>query len=206
MHEAPMLQIQNINKVHRRGWLDRKPVFSLHADFQVDTPSVIGIIGLNGSGKSSLFDLIAGHDTPTLGKIFCNGQDIHKVKYAERARMVRYHRQSQLNRHRQRRFPPDFLLESATREAPAIHLFDEPNDADWITRLFFYTATELRAKGNVVLFAMHPGKLIDVAMIRGVCDRFIFVENGRYTHFEQFSDLAAYPPARQYLDPLQDFG
>lgn len=199
-----MLRIQNLQKVHRRGWLNRKPVFSLRADFQVDTPSIIGIIGLNGSGKSSLFDLIAGHDTPTAGRIFCNGQDIHQVKHGERARMVRYHRQSQFNKYRPSLLPPDFLLEPASRAAPAIHLFDEPNGADWITRLFFYTATELRAKGNVVLFAMHPGKLVDIAMLRGVCDRFIFVENGCYTQFTDFAELIAYPPAQHYMQPFQD--
>jgi ABC-type Na+ transport system ATPase subunit NatA len=206
MDKTPMLRIQNLNKIHRRGWPLRKPAFSLHADFQIDTPSVISIIGLNGSGKSSLFDLIAGHDTPTTGRIFCNGQDIHQVKRGERARMVRYHRQSQFNRHRPRPFPPDFLLQPAIREIPAVHLFDEPNGDDWITRLFFYTATELRAKGNVVLFAMHPGKLKDLAMLRGVCDRFIFAEHGRYTHFTGFDELAVHPAASQYLAPLRNLG
>ncbi|MGZ3237041.1 MAG: ATP-binding cassette domain-containing protein [Burkholderiaceae bacterium] len=205
VNATPILRIDGLNKVIRRGWFGRKKVFALHADFQIDAPSVVCIIGPNGAGKSSLFDLIAGHDSPTAGRIFCDGQNIHKVKHGERAHMVRYHRQSQYNRHKRRRFPPDFLMESASRDKPAIHLFDEPNGDEWITRLFFYTAQNLRNKGNVVLFAMHPGRLKDIAMMRGICDRFIYVENGRYMQFGSFEELIAYPPAHQYFSPLTEF-
>lgn len=201
-----MLCVQNIVKVHRHGGLKRQAIFTLNADFAIGHPSVVGVIGPNGSGKSSLFDLIAGHDAPTSGAILCNGQNIHQVKRRERARIVRYHRQSQLNCHRRSWFPPDFLLEPAAGDNPAIHLFDEPNEADWMTRLFFYTANELRAKGNVVLFAMHPGKLGDLAMMRDICDRFIFAENGRYTQLDSYHELAAYPAAQQYMQPLHHFG
>ena len=159
-------------------------------------------MGLNGAGKSSLFDLIAGHDTPTSGRIFCNGQNVHQVKRAERNKLVRYNRQTQFSRYRRSRLPPDFLLQPAQRHEPVIHLFDEPNQEEWMTRIFFNVAFNLRARGNVVLFSMHPNRVKDIAVMRGICDRYIYVDKGQYTLFDSYRDFLAYPPAYQYLLPL----
>jgi len=45
-------------------------------DYQLRQHEVAGILGSNGAGKTSFFNLLTGYYTPTEGKIFYKGQDI----------------------------------------------------------------------------------------------------------------------------------
>ena len=83
-----MLRVENLRKVYTRGVLARTPTFMLEADFTVDRPCIVGVLGPNGSGKTTLFELITGSNQPTAGRVLCAGQDIHRVRYRERARLL----------------------------------------------------------------------------------------------------------------------
>ncbi len=60
--------------------------------FTIDTticgPSLVGLLGRNGSGKSSLLKTIAGITDPFEGKIFFDGIDLLNIDPLERARIV----------------------------------------------------------------------------------------------------------------------
>ena len=43
--------------------------------------TLVGILGGSGSGKSTLLNLLSGKKTPSAGKVFLNGYDIHKNKH-----------------------------------------------------------------------------------------------------------------------------
>jgi branched-chain amino acid transport system ATP-binding protein len=44
--------------------------------FRVERGSIVGLIGPNGAGKTTLFDLIAGSQRPTDGRILLNGRSL----------------------------------------------------------------------------------------------------------------------------------
>ena len=52
------------------------------------SPGVIGIIGNNGKGKTTLLKSLCGLHKPASGKIIFNGRDIYAVANAERARII----------------------------------------------------------------------------------------------------------------------
>jgi ABC-type polysaccharide/polyol phosphate transport system ATPase subunit len=58
-----------------RGPRSREPLTALRdVSFQVRRGEMVGVIGTNGSGKSSLLRLLAGITPPTAGTIRCNGR------------------------------------------------------------------------------------------------------------------------------------
>jgi iron complex transport system ATP-binding protein len=72
----------------------RYPHFSLGpASFEARAGEVVAIIGPNGSGKSTLLELASGHLAPTSGKVTLDGQDLHAMPAAARARLVGIARQ-----------------------------------------------------------------------------------------------------------------
>ncbi|MEP7068058.1 MAG: ATP-binding cassette domain-containing protein [Usitatibacter sp.] len=200
-----MLRVENLSKVYTRSRLDRTPTFTLAADFAVDSPAIVGVLGPNGSGKTTLFELITGSNRPTTGRVLCAGQDIHRVRYAERSRVAMHYHQS----YQVRSFAktvPSFLLERARSRAPSIHLFDEPQftprDGYIGFMLDFFRA--LRAEGKVVFVCLHPNEPYHVELLQELCERFIFVNRGRLTHAPSLAALAAEAPFRAYLGRLAD--
>ena len=53
-------------------------------NFNLKYGEMIGIVGGNGSGKSTTVDLIMGLLKPTSGKIFVDGNDLHDIKSNKR--------------------------------------------------------------------------------------------------------------------------
>ena len=47
--------------------------------FRVERGSIVGLIGPNGAGKTTMFDLIAGAQRPSGGRILLNGQAIESL-------------------------------------------------------------------------------------------------------------------------------
>ena len=65
-----MLDIKNISK-------NFGGVMALHeVSFHVEEGSFVGLIGPNGSGKTTMFNLISGALKPTTGKVIYGGETI----------------------------------------------------------------------------------------------------------------------------------
>ena len=45
-------------------------------DFEVEAGQIVGLIGPNGSGKTTMLNVISGMFKPTKGKVFFNGKDV----------------------------------------------------------------------------------------------------------------------------------
>ncbi|MBI5576629.1 MAG: ABC transporter ATP-binding protein [Deltaproteobacteria bacterium] len=47
--------------------------------FQVEKGEILGLIGPNGSGKTTTFNMISGYHRPTSGSVLFKGQEIHRM-------------------------------------------------------------------------------------------------------------------------------
>jgi ABC-type multidrug transport system ATPase subunit len=197
-----MLRVEHLRKVYTRG-LARTPTFTLEADFAVDSPSIVGVLGPNGSGKTTLFELMTGSNRPTEGRVLCGGQDIHRVRYGERARLaMHYHQSYQVRSFR--KALPSFLLDRARSAEPLVHLFDEPQFSlqDGYIGFMVDFFRRLRAQGKVVFVCLHPNEAYHVELLRELCERFVFVNRGRLTHAPTLEALAREEPFGAYLGDL----
>jgi ABC-type branched-subunit amino acid transport system ATPase component len=199
----PLLHVDAITKRYARGVFNRDVTFSLEADFVVDGPAIVGVMGPNGSGKTTLFELITGSNRPSSGAVRISGQDIHRVRYAERDRLARhYHQSYQVRSHK--RTKPAFLLERARSPAPRVHLFDEPqfNTQDGYIGFMLDFFRRLRADGKLVFLCLHPNERWQLDILRECCERFIFVDRGRLSLAADFESLVRQPPVAAYLGHL----
>ena len=62
---APLLEIDRLTKVYTRGTLFPKETFRLEASLKFDGPQIVGVMGPNGSDKTTLFELVTGSNQPT---------------------------------------------------------------------------------------------------------------------------------------------
>lgn len=58
--------------------------------FSVPKASMLAIIGQNGSGKTTLARCMSGYLKPLVGRILISGEDVHRIKVLQRARLVGY--------------------------------------------------------------------------------------------------------------------
>ncbi len=58
--------------------------FTLQADVSVEPGTSVAVIGPSGAGKSTLLSLVAGFDRPDAGRILIGGQDMARVRPADR--------------------------------------------------------------------------------------------------------------------------
>ena len=203
MATIPILAVENVRKTYARGVFSRKPTFRLEADFRIDRPAVVGVMGPNGSGKTTLFELVTGSNLPTSGRVLCMGRDIHRVRSDERDRIaIHYHQSYQVRRFRRRR--PNFLLERAEHEYPMVHLFDEPqfNTQDGYIGFMLDFFRRLRAEGRLVFVCLHPHEPYHLEILREVCERYIFIREGRLSHAPDFERLLSDRHVRAYLGGL----
>lgn len=72
-----------------RGWLSSKPALNAirNVSFQVETGSVVGIVGATGAGKSTLSRLILGKEKPEQGRITFLGRDLEGFGKVQRRRL-----------------------------------------------------------------------------------------------------------------------
>ena len=82
-----MLEVNNIRKIYNPGTVQEKCLFD---DFSLSIPDgqFVSVVGSNGSGKTSLLNLICGSIQPDGGQILMQGRDIRKDSEHVRARKI----------------------------------------------------------------------------------------------------------------------
>ena len=201
--DAPILAVDGLVKSYGRGLFAREETFRLEADFSVAEAAIVGVMGPNGSGKTTLFELITGSNQPSAGSVRVLGRDIHEIKYRERDRLAIHYHQSYQVRHFSK-LRPSALMQPAGSDYPVVHLFDEPqfNTQDGYIGFMLDFFRKLRAEGRVVFLCMHPNEPFHLDILEEVCERFIFVRQGRLTHFDDFPSILRHEPVRDYLGSL----
>jgi ABC-type multidrug transport system ATPase subunit len=202
---TPILEVKNLTKVYTRGFLKKQQTFHLSADFSVREPMIVGVMGPNGSGKTTLFELLSGSNIPTSGQVVCAGQDVHRIKYHERDRMVIHYHQSYQVR-RVKKTVPSFMLDRAPSDYPLVHVFDEPqfSTQDGYIGFMLDFFKHLRSNGRVVFLCLHPCEPFHVDIMRDNCERYLFVSKGQVTESPDYETLLARPGVRDYLGALAD--
>ncbi len=202
-----ILEVRSLVKRYSRGLLNRSETFRLEADFTIPESTVVGVMGPNGSGKTTIFELITGLNQPSSGSVLILGKNIHNVKYSERYRLaMHYHQSYQVRRFR--RTKPSFLLSPALRKEPIIHLFDEPqfNIQDGYIGFMLDFFRKLRAQGKLVFVCLHPNEPYHVELMREICEQFLFVKDGRVYEFPDFDSMLQMHEFRAYLGKLAPNG
>lgn len=82
-----MLEVKNIRKIYNPGTVQEKCLFD---DFSLSIPDgqFVSVVGSNGSGKTSLLNLICGSIQPDGGQILMQGRDIRKDSEHVSARKI----------------------------------------------------------------------------------------------------------------------
>ena len=205
MAKLPLLHVNQVHKDYRRGVFSRQVTFDLQADFTIEDPGIVGVMGPNGSGKTTLFELITGSNNPTSGQVMVCGQDIHQVRSDQRDRLaIHYHQSYQVRRFRKRR--PNFMLQPSPTDYPMVHLFDEPqfNTQDGYIGFMLDFFRRLRNEGRLVVLCVHPNEPFHLQIMREICERYIFVQNGRLTQAPDCDTLLQNPDVTTYLGDLVD--
>jgi len=204
---SPLLRVEHLHKHYTRGWPQRRRTFSLEADFEIDAPTVVGVMGANGAGKTTLFELMTGSNLPSAGRVLIAGQDIHQVRYRERSRLaLHYHQSYQVRSFK--RTKPAFMLEHAASERARVHLFDEPqfNTQDGYIGFMLDFFRRLRHEGKLVFLCLHPNEPVHLDILADVCERFVFVQKedgvSRLSHAASLAELTGDERVRRYLGKL----
>ena len=79
-----MLKLENITTVFNKGTVDEMKLFDNFC-FEVKNGEFVSIVGSNGSGKTTMLNIICGTLPIESGKIIMDGKDITKVKEHKRA-------------------------------------------------------------------------------------------------------------------------
>jgi len=200
---TPILQVDKLVKTYTRGFPTRQETFRLEADFTIPEPAIIGVMGPNGSGKTTLFELITGSNQPTAGEVRIAGRNIHDVKYGERDRLAIHYHQSYQVRHFSK-LKPSFLMQPAGTDYPVVHLFDEPqfNTQDGYIGFMLDFFKKLRAEQRLVFVCVHPNEAFHLDILEEICERFIFVNKGHLSHFDDFAATLDHAPVGDYLGHL----
>lgn len=84
-----MLELKDIQKYYNPGTVNEICLFD-HFNLKVEKGEFIAVVGSNGSGKTSMLNIICGSIQPEAGQILMGGKDITKEKeYKRNARIGR---------------------------------------------------------------------------------------------------------------------
>lgn len=82
-----MLELNNISKYYNPGTVNEMCLFD-HFNLTVEDGQFVSIVGSNGSGKTSLLNIICGSIPVDSGEIIVNGKDITRMKEHIRHRKI----------------------------------------------------------------------------------------------------------------------
>ncbi len=82
-----MLELKNITKVYNPGTITEMCLFK-DFNLSVEKGEFVAIVGSNGSGKTSLLNIICGSIPIEGGDVLINGKNINKLKEYERYKMI----------------------------------------------------------------------------------------------------------------------
>mgnify|MGYP001282785348 FL=1 len=196
----PILKLDQVRKFYSRGFLRKQITFSLEADLEFGEPSIVGLMGANGTGKTTLFEIMTGGNPPTEGRVFCMGQDIYQVRYRERDRLaIHYHQSYQVRK--LRRTKPSFMLESVSSDYPMVHLFDEPqfNTQDGYIGFMLDFFRKLRENGRLVFVCLHPMEHYHLQIMEETCDQFMFIDQGKVLSAGGWQEFIGQEYVKRYL-------
>ena len=74
-----MLEVRDITKIYNPGTLTEQRLFE-HFSLTVDEGQYVAIVGSNGSGKTSLLNIICGSIPIEGGDVLVGGRSISKLK------------------------------------------------------------------------------------------------------------------------------
>ena len=82
-----MLELKNVSKVYSPGTVNEHMLFR-HFNLSVDDGQFISVVGSNGSGKTSMLNLICGSIPLDEGQIIIDGRDVTRMKEHRRYRAM----------------------------------------------------------------------------------------------------------------------
>ena len=82
-----MLELKNINKYYNTGTVNETCLFQ-DFNLSIDNHEFVSVVGSNGSGKTSLLNIICGSIPIDSGRISINGKDITKMPEYVRQRRI----------------------------------------------------------------------------------------------------------------------
>jgi len=85
-----MIKFQNVTKIYPLNSPGSAPTIALEdVSFEVKPKEFVSIVGRSGAGKTTLLKLLLAEEKPTRGRIFFDGQDVHKIKPGNLPRLRR---------------------------------------------------------------------------------------------------------------------
>jgi putative ABC transport system ATP-binding protein len=72
-----MLKVKNVSKIYKKNSEEVKAIDNV--SLEISSGDFVSIIGPSGSGKSSLLLMLGGMLTPSLGKVFIEGQSLYDL-------------------------------------------------------------------------------------------------------------------------------
>ena len=82
-----MLELKNIHKYYNPGTINEMCLFQ-DFNLSIDKGEFVSVVGSNGSGKTSMLNIICGSIPVEAGKILIDGKDITKAKEFKRNRTI----------------------------------------------------------------------------------------------------------------------